>query len=445
MIRHFAWVVSSRGRGRRFEDVLRRLALFRLARLVRLVVAAIALALTLGLGAGTARADGDRVVELYTIGEGPYLYARYGHSLLCVMGAATVVPGANEKSARLAKDVVGDCYDFGVPRADVADGMFWHSYRGKPIFITAKIPLQVVLDTFRGQDRTIERQRLPLSPEEAKRLIEAVEGSAARGDAYAYHPATANCATRVRDVLNEASGDRLRRDATPTKEATLRELMEQGLAGHPLELGAVELTSGVANERYPSTWEAQMLPFKLRDAVADRFGVKPVTVHERVEYRLDRSVAAGRVLFVLLGLLLWGAVGLSRRDPSGKALGLTLKAIGVFLGGLALTVDVVALTCTYVETHKNWVLLALLPTDLALGWLTPRVRVLYTRGRIALLALLMLLEVVGVIPQVLLPIALMAMLAMIGALRASSGGPRTAAELPKAGPTKGEPAKVSAT
>ncbi len=159
MIRHFAWVVSARGRGRRPADVRRRLATFRL---VRLVVAAFTLALTLGLGAGTARADADRIVELYTIGEGPYLYARYGHSLLCVMDAATVVPGANEKSARLAKDVVGDCYDFGVPRADVADGMFWHSYRGKPIFITAKIPLQVVLDTFRGQDRTIERQRLPL-------------------------------------------------------------------------------------------------------------------------------------------------------------------------------------------------------------------------------------------------------------------------------------------
>ncbi len=383
-------------------------------------VAALASTFAFAFAERTARADSGRVVELYTIGEGPYLYARYGHSLLCVMDAGTVVPDAKAKTERLAKDVTGDCYDFGLPRPEVAEGMFWRSYRGEAIFITAKIPLQTVLDTFRGQDRTIERQRLPLGAEEAKRLIDAVEGSAARGDAYAYHPATANCATRVRDVLNDATGDRLRKDATPTKEATLRELMEQGLAGHPLELAAVELTSGVLNERYPSTWEAQMLPFKLRDAVGERFGVKPVMVYERVEYRLDKSVAAGRVLFVFLGFVLWGAIGLSRRDASGKGLGVALKATGLFLGGLALTVDLVALTSTYVETRKNWVLLALLPTDLALGWLPARVRVLYTRARIALLVLLVLLEIGGVIPQVLLPIALMALLPMLGALRASS-------------------------
>lgn len=352
----------------------------------------------------------EQQIELLTIGVGPYLYARYGHSLVCV--SSSVGGAANS----------GNCYDFGLPEPAHAQSMFWESYRGRPVFITARVPLEVVLATFKDQDRTIERQRLPLTAEQSARLVAALEGSAARGDAYAYHPATANCATRVRDVLNDALGDRLRQGATPTTRATLRELMEEGLAGHPLELAAVELVSGPMNERYPTTWEAQMLPFQLRDAVAERLGSKPEMAYERVEYRLETSVAAGRVLFFLVGLLLWGVLSVAdrprARDPEKKALRAALTLVGLALGSLALVVEAVALTCAYPETHANWVLLALLPTDLALGWLPrlhPRALPLYVRARLVGLAVLIVLDVTGVVHQLLLPVVVMVALPMLGA------------------------------
>lgn len=387
------------------------------------IARALLVALACLFSPASARADAPtRQVELLTIGVGPYLYARYGHSLLCVTEVAPAGPTTGTPGGALK----GDCYDFGVPEPAHADSMFWESYRGRAVFITARIPRDVVLATFQGQDRTIERQRLALTAEETTRLSAALEASAARGDAYAYHPATANCATRVRDVLNEAVGDRLRQGAAPTTRATLRELMEEGLAGHPLELAAVELVSGPMNERYPSTWEAQMLPFLLRDAVAERLGSKPEVIYERVEYRLEQSVAAGRVLFLLVGLLLWGAISLAARprasDPKRRALAVALKGVGLALGLLALAVDLVALTCAYPETHATWVLVALVPTDLALGWL-PRLHAralpVYVRFRVAALAALVVLDVAGVVHQLLLPVVVLAALPMLGALSAT--------------------------
>ncbi len=350
-----------------------------------------------------ARAEGARVIDLLTIGTGKPFYTRYGHSLLCVMEAAADPPR-------------GDCYDYGVTHPAHADSMVLDSIRGKAIFITAKVPYRVMIDSNVSLDRTIQRQRLPLSAEEVDRLERALEQSFQSGETYAYHPATANCSTKVRDVIDLVTGGRLGRDRVPTKELTYREILDQGLVGHPLELAVVALASGAPNERYPDSFEAQLLPRLLRDAVEQRFGVKPEMIHERVENLPPLSTSIGRGLLALVGLLLALTIYGCRRVE--RRFTIALRVAGLLLGGLALVVEAVAIGCVYPETRYNWSLLVLLPTDLAIGWLPRRWLSWYAMGRLALLAVLVVLELAGVVRQLVIPVTLLAGLPLVWTLKA---------------------------
>src|SRR3954452_20426343 len=114
-------------------------------------------------------------VELYTFGPGSYLFARYGHSLLCI----------EER-----------CYDYGVPDREDPTHMTWASIRGQPIFIAVGIDKELAVKTFRDEGRSVERQVLPLSYVEIEKLKARVEKDVTTRAAYAYHPYFANCTTQ---------------------------------------------------------------------------------------------------------------------------------------------------------------------------------------------------------------------------------------------------------
>ena len=69
---------------------------------------------------------------------------------------------------------------------------------------TRPLRQQALLAAFGAQERTIEKQRLPLSQPEAEALYEALEKDVRDKTAYAYHPSTANCTTKIRDVMDRA-------------------------------------------------------------------------------------------------------------------------------------------------------------------------------------------------------------------------------------------------
>jgi hypothetical protein len=165
------------------------------------------LGVTLAL-AREARAD-DLAVDLYTIGPGNYLYARYGHSLLCSRPATV--------SASVEK---GRCFDYGVADREDAFHVFWSAVRNQPSFVPIVVDEAVVLKFFRDQGRTIERQRLPLSPTDAARLVARMDDDVREKRAYAYHAYRANCSTQIRDRIDDASGEKLR--PGPSKLPKLR-------------------------------------------------------------------------------------------------------------------------------------------------------------------------------------------------------------------------------
>lgn len=371
------------------------------------------------LAALSRDARAETAVDLYTVGQGSYLYAAYGHSILCVRDAQAK-PGEGK----------GKCYDYGV--ADKPDVFYalWGSVRGRAIFVPVSLDDRALVAFFTDQGRAMERQVLPLSPDEASALATRLEHDLTSRFAYAYHPYTANCASLLRDRIDEATHGRLRPGLSQPGAASYRQRMEAGLSGRAFELAALSFILGPMSERAPNGWEAMFTPEGLRDGVAERLGVKAEPLAERQAYILQTSVTAGRLLIFLVAAALFAGVRFAARK--GRLAAAT-KVVGIVLGVLALAVEATALVSTWPELSRNYCLVVLLPTDLALGFMSPRWLVPYLKARLGMVVALAVLEVVSVVGQPLLPQVVLVALplaAIFFALRAPSKAPT-----PKAEPT----------
>jgi hypothetical protein len=299
----------------------------------------------------TRSASAEEFVDLYTVGPGSDAFSRFGHSALCVTDSTRPK---------------GICFDFGISDAGDASDVVWDTIRGRARFTPISVDLPILVATFKGQERNIWKQRLPLAPAEADALAASLDRVAQEKKPYSYEPATANCSTKLRDLLDDAVGGKLHE--VPPSDAstpTLRELLEEGFSGRVLELAGVALLVGWHGETRPTGYELMFEPLRLRDAVAARFGVKPEVVHAPGGFVLQTSTIAGRAFLVLVGLALGGLVFATSRS-AGKNGRIALAVVGVFLGLLALSVDFMAAACAYPWVARNLVLLLLVPTDFAL-------------------------------------------------------------------------------
>lgn len=344
--------------------------------------------------AEAADAPAARTVLLYTIGPGDAFYSRYGHSLVCVREA-----GAAEESGR--------CFDYGIADRDDFFHIGWTSVRGSAAFVPIAVEERVVLASFGGEGRAIERQVLPLAAAEADALITRMEREVRERTAYAYHPYFANCTTALRDRIDGVTAGRLRPGRATPASARFREIMEEGVSGRLGELLLMALFLGAPNDHVPNGWEIMYVPSALRDGVLDRFGAAVESVAERQAVILPTSRSVGKVALFVLSLLLFATVRGAARFARLRS---ALFAVGFVLGTLGAAVGMVAALVVWPELSRNWALAVLLPTDLALPYLSPPWLVRYARIRIAMVGLLGLLELVSVITQPILPlVALVAM------------------------------------
>lgn len=328
-------------------------------------------------------ASAEELVDLYTVGPGNDTFSNYGHSALCVTDATRPK---------------GICFDFGISDTNDMSSVVWDTIRGRPRFIPISVDLPILLATFKAQERNIWKQRLPLAPAEADALAASLDRAANDKKPYSYEPAYANCTTRLRDLLDAASGGKLHQTPQPDPSTpNFRELMEQGFSGKVLELAGVALYVGWPGEARPTGYELMFLPLRMRDTVERLFGAKPEVVHAPGGFVLPTSTIAGRAFLVLIGLALGGAVFAASRS-AGKKLQLALYAVGVLFGLLALSVDFMAAACAYSWVSRNLVLLVLLPTDLALGTLRGPRLARYLAARLVLIGVAVVLSVVLVQP-----------------------------------------------
>ncbi len=386
--------------------------------LFRLLAAVTVLLVMIGRGR-EARAEGPvRTVDLYTIGPSGEFPSRFGHSLLCVREAGKDVPES------------GRCYDYGVPDREDITHVVWTAIRSTPSFVPVAIDEPVVLKFFRDQGRQIERQRIPMTAAEVDTLVTAIEEEIRERRPYAYHPYWANCATKLRDHIDAATGGRLRAGPSQVPPGSLREYMEEGHSGRIGILTAMALYLGEGSDHVPTPWEAMLLPFVLRDGVAERFHAPPEQLEERLAVVLPTSRAIGRIAVFFLAFALFLAVRLSVRR---NKLPIGLKIVGGSLGVLAVSIELVSALATWPEVSRNWALLLFLPTDLALPYLTGKRLALYLKARIAMAGTFAVLEIATIIHQPMLPLSAlvaMPMLAILSALKDRAPAPVQPAATP---------------
>lgn len=362
-------------------------------------LAAACLAVTV-VSAVTARADPSVTASdapprawLYTIGRGGDFMSYYGHSAVCIT---------------TSRWPDGRCYDYGVATGSAA-GVIWDSIRGRPRFFPVAVSRPILESVYEGQERTIWRQELPLSPEAVTRLAVGLESAVAAGKPYWYHPYYDNCTTRMRDAVDAVASGKLHVDGGELDGERFRALSERGFSGHAAELAGLAIFLGAPTDRTPTAWEGMFLPERLRDSVEARLGAPPELVYERRELVLPTSIFAGRALLGLLAVVLGAVIAwASRRGP--VHLRVATGAVALLLALLGVAVDVTATVSTYPELSRNWSLLVLLPSDAVLAAPLPWMRQWtgrYLGLRVSGLAILAAASLAGVI-QPLVAVCLLA-------------------------------------
>jgi hypothetical protein len=369
-----------------------------------LAAALLCLARDVRAGVEGAEVDVAPTVDLYTIGPHGDFPSRLGHAILCTREAGHDDPEH------------GHCYDYGVPESEDMIKVGWTAMRGTPSFRPIVIGEPTILHFFKEtQGRQVEKQRIPLTPEETKKLVASLDKEVNDEVAYAYHPYWANCTTKIRDQLDAATGGKLHGVPSNLPPTTLREYFEEGHSGHLGILTAMAIYLGEGSDRVPTAWEAMLLPAVLRDAVAERFGAKPEQIAERMAVVLPTSRALGKIAIFAMAFVLFGVVRLCARKNRVR---LGLGIIGSIYGLLAISLELFASLVKWPEISHNWALLLFFPVDFALPYLKGKALPIYLKSRIGLALLMALLEIANVAHQPMLPLVALVILPCLALLSA---------------------------
>jgi hypothetical protein len=370
------------------------------------------------------------VIELYTMGPGELVFEKFGHAALCV-----VYPSGRPHSR---------CYNYGTTDFDSVVPLFWGFLRGRSLFWVSTSSPEAMLNYYADSDRSLWLQELDLDREAARRVARHLAHDALEANRYyAYHHYNDNCSTRVRDVIDEATGGALSaaRPGAPDYPS-YRELSRLGFHEWPGMLLVSDVLLGRAADVHPDAYRAMFLPDILRAEVEARLGV----IAELIEasegqpdaFQFDADPSGARWVWIVAALLLAAPVALARWHGRRERIALAVAFMPLAL--LALVLWAIAVVSPLPELRWNEALLVLVPTDAALPFLRGSARGRYLRVRIAMLALVSALLVFGLfrqplwllVPVPLLPLMLAAWPTRSDRLR--TGG-ITGAALPPEGPT----------
>ncbi|MEO6775764.1 MAG: DUF4105 domain-containing protein [Kofleriaceae bacterium] len=353
-------------------------------------------------------------IDLVTIGIGALMWERHGHIALCVtqhgLRSSLVDPQPEDR-----------CYNYGIGDFHDPIKMTWGFFRGAQSFWAGKDLPANMLAIYTYTDRTIWVQPLPLDPAQKQQVIEKLESDIKPENRYyAYDHFADNCTTRIRNIIDNVTDHALSKMTDLPGDKTFRDYARDGFAGMRLPLIITDIAMGRSTDRTPTYWERMFLPQYLREAVQTKWGIKPQIVYERKECRRDARAAleahrdpdascvsrgiptvpdppSGRWWLALAIIVLTAPVWATRLWGHLQRTGLALSILPYWILGTVLTVLAIVSPLPYV--HINETCLVWFPLDLVILFLSPAHKVLYAKGRVAMLGLIALLLVVNVLHQ----------------------------------------------
>ncbi len=313
-------------------------------------------------GAPSVPVDTGITVDLLTIGQGEYIFEKFGHNALVVTDRA--------KGTSVAYN--WGVFDFNQPnfigRFLSGDTKYW----------VAAFPTGASIEFYKSGNRTVESQRLRLSPAQVLALVNLAERNLLEENKYyRYDYFRDNCSTRVRDMLDQVLGGALRR-ATESAPGTgsfrshVQRLVESNVATY----AGITLALGRRADSTLSRWDEAFIPMKLRDQVRDLQvpgeggALVPLVVQEQVLFTATRTPERAEPprwtgAFFALGAVVAALVlALARSAPTNRGARAALITVGAGWGTLTGVLGVVLLLAATITRHVYWqqnVSLALLP------------------------------------------------------------------------------------
>nr|MBA3455911.1 DUF4105 domain-containing protein [Deltaproteobacteria bacterium] len=304
-------------------------------------------------------------------------------------------------------------------------------------------------------DRTVWVQDLPLTPAQQAKAVAKLESDVLEENKhYSYDHFWDNCTTRVRDIIDDATGGAISSMTNLTDDRTFRDLAREGFLGMRIPLLITDIGMNRKTDRIPTYWERMFLPDYLREAVEAKWNIKPVVLYQRkgapslkelekaladptltpdaraaLQVQLDevKNMPTGRVLFALLVILLTSPVWLTRLVGRFQRTGLAVAVIpGAFLG-LVLYMFAAVSPLPYFM-RWNEALLCLMPFDFLLLFLPHDKRRLYARGRVIMLGLVAALLLIDVFKAPIWPVWLWALIPNLVVGFGQAPGPQTPPE-----------------
>jgi hypothetical protein len=329
----------------------------------------------------------EPTIELVTMGIGALIWERHGHIALCV------------RYHDPRKDA---CYNYGIADFHKPLSMAWGFFRGTHSFWVGKMRPDQMLWVYQNADRTIWYQPIPLNAEQKQKVIDKLEYDILDEHRYyAYDHFDDNCTTRVRDIIDDATGGALRSMPEEPDGRTFRDLAREGFYGMRLPLLITDLAMGRSTDRVPTYWERMFLPQYLREAVHKKWGIEPYVAYERRGPPPLDDGPSGRVLLAFIIILLTAPAWATRLWGRFQRAGLAVAVVPYVLLGSVFWFLAAISPLPYVRGNETC--LILLPADILLiAFLSPERRRTYARFRVGMLALIAVLNVIGIVKAPLL-------------------------------------------
>ena len=315
----------------------------------------------------------DIEVSLATFGPGSDVPSWFGHSAL-------VVRDKTRGTQRL--------YNYGM--FDFGPTMLANFVSGRLLFWVGPASYKRTLNFYKRQDRDVRVQILNLEPAGAQKIAEYLEWNIKpENREYLYDHYKDNCSTRLRDLIDEATGGQFKEAsrAIPAR-LTIRDHTRRHANWPIIDYGMMILMNSDIDVPV-TTWEEMFLPLELEDRLDaatyknSKGEVIPLVASKSVFHKaVDRQPVRQQPpllwpWMVLLGLLFAApSVWLGRlfaTNPGSRAwrvlFGLYQIALGLGFGGVGVSLILMWSSTDHVITYHNENLLWVSPLILFNAWL----------------------------------------------------------------------------
>lgn len=290
-------------------------------------------------------------ISLVTVDGGGPLYTAFGHS------AVRVLDDDNNL------DVVFNygTFDFDAP------GFYANFMKGRMLYFLSVSHYSRFLYWNTESKRQIVEQELRLTDSQRQRLFDfLVTNSQPENRDYLYNFFFDNCATRIRDAVEQVFGDSLQFADVPAS-ATFRDLIHENLTHHPWSELGIDILLGMPCDRTASGRDRMFLPWYLDEAFAGaELNGRPLCAGEMALNKIDRKQPHPRkVTYPVLCMWLVLVLGvLASRSASWRA---TFDCTLFSLAGLVgLLIAYLWFLSDHTTTHQNLNIIWALPTHIVM-------------------------------------------------------------------------------